>query len=305
MGSVWFVSHPFLSRASARVRRSLGLEGLPKRVDEIEERLAQVEAQSASIRSVYLGENTALVHTRWGSMLFVDTRDSVVAPCLLLHGLWETTVTEWFETNLGPGDAFVDVGANIGYFSLLAAKLVGGAGRVVSVEAHPHLAELLRRNVIVNDVRNTTTWHRAAWSEETTLKFHLRVNFASNSSVGSLGASGLSDHYDAEEIVEVPAVPLDLLLADMGRVDVMKIDVEGAEVRALRGLRRTLEANPHMRIVFEWSPGQIRMVGDDPGELLDVLGSRGFKFHLIEEDLAEVSRSRLEDLHYGNVVAHR
>jgi FkbM family methyltransferase len=224
---------------------------------------------------------------------------------LLLHGLWETTVTEWFQENLRPGDAFVDVGANIGYFSLLAAKLVGESGKVVSVEAHPHLAELLRRNVILNDVRNTTTWHRAAWSEATNLKFHLRANFASNSSAGSLGESGLSDHHDTEAIVEVPAAPLDSLLADLPHVDLMKIDVEGAEVRAFRGLRRILDANSEIRIVFEWSPGQIRMVGDDPHDLLEILDQSGFRLHLLEEDLAEVSPSSLMDLHYGNVVAHR
>ncbi|HXW35094.1 MAG TPA: FkbM family methyltransferase [Acidimicrobiales bacterium] len=290
--------HSLLSRAAARVRRSLGVDGLAQRLDTL-------EAYAGSNRSVYLGDHTALAYTRWGSMLFVDTRDSVLAPCLLLHGVWETTVTGWLQSVLRPGQVFVDVGANIGYFSLLGSKLVGGDGRVVSVEAHPRLAELLRRNVILNDLRNVVTWQRAAWSEESTLKFHLRANFASNSSVGSLGSSGLSDHYDSEEIVEVQGTTLDELLRDVPRVDVIKVDVEGAEVRSFAGLQRTLESNPQITIMFEWSPGQIRMVGDEPEVLLETLAGLGFGFQLLDDELTSIARSELLDLHYGNVVATR
>src|ERR1700722_361196 len=142
--------HPYLSRAAARLRRSLGLEDLARRLDDIEARLSAIGTDRYPNGPVYLGDHTALVATRWGAKMLVDTRDAMVTPWLVLDGLWESHATGWLQQALGPGQVFVDVGANVGYFTLLAGSLVGPTGTVVAVEAHPRLAELLRRNVIIN-----------------------------------------------------------------------------------------------------------------------------------------------------------
>jgi FkbM family methyltransferase len=298
--------HPYLSRAAARLRRSLGLEDLTRRLEAIEGRLAGISVDRYPNGPVYFGDHTALVATRWGAKMLVDTRDAMVAPWLVLDGLWESHVTAWLQDTLKPGQVFVDVGANIGYFTLLGATLVGSEGRCVGIEAHPRLAELLQRNVIINGLHGyVTTWQRAAWSESTELKLHMRHNFASNSSVGSIGSDALRRLGDSEEIVEVEAVRLDDLLADLPRVDVMKVDVEGAEVHVFNGLTRILAANPAITIIFEWSPAQIVDVGDDPSALLRLLTSQGFGFRLMENGLAPIDAAGLIDLPYGNVVATR
>jgi FkbM family methyltransferase len=246
------------------------------------------------------------VATRFGAKMLVDTRDAMVAPWLVLDGLWESHVTDWLQRTLQPGQVFVDVGANIGYFTVLGAILVGEAGRCVAVEAHPRLAELLQRNVIINGVHGrVSTWQRAAWSETTDVKLHLRKNFASNSSVGSIGPDALARLGDTEDIVEVRAVVLDDLLADVAHIDVIKVDVEGAEVHVFTGLARTLEANPGITVMFEWSPAQIADVGDAPAALIDLLAAHGFGFRLLEDQLAAIDRAGLLALPYGNVVATR
>jgi FkbM family methyltransferase len=194
----------------------------------------------------------------------------------------------------------------VGYFTLLGGQLVGSGGHVVSVEAHPLLADLLRRNVIINGMQGyVTTWHRAAWSEATNLKFHLRTRYSANSSVGSVEVDQLAYLRDEEEVVEVEAVKLDDLLATISRVDVVKVDVEGAEVRVLAGLERTLGRNPAVTIMLEWSPSQVEAVGDTPSEIIDLLAGHGFEFQLIEDDLNPIDRRRLLELPYGNVVATR
>ncbi|HTT87010.1 MAG TPA: FkbM family methyltransferase [Acidimicrobiales bacterium] len=299
--------HRLLARAAARVRRSLGHDELVRRLEAVETRLA---AMGPEVRypygPVYLGDHTVLVATRWGGKLLADTRDAMVSPWLVLDGLWEAHVTDWMQRTLRPGQVFVDVGANVGYFTVLAGLRVGRSGRVVAVEAHPRLAELLHRNVVINGLHgHTTVWGCAAWSERTELKFHLRENFASNSSVGSAGADALAALGDTEELLEVAAAPLDELLADVGHVDVLKVDVEGAEVHVFAGLARTLAANPALTVLFEWSPAQVVAVGDDPAALLDLLLESGFAFRLLEEDLRSVDRARLLELPYGNVVATR
>jgi hypothetical protein len=99
-----------------------------------------------------------------------------------------------------------------------------------------------------------------------------------NSSLGSLGVEQLAAHADAEETVKVPAARLDDLLADIPRIDFLKVDVEGAEMQVFAGLIRTLEINPHIALMFEWSPGQMAMLGDDPQGLLDLLSDQRFRF---------------------------
>ena len=186
-------------RAAARLRRSAGVDQMQARLDGIEHRLVAVEASRYPAGPVYLGDNQALVATRWGAKLVVDTRDSLLAPWLLLDGLWEAHVTGWLHQALGPGDVFVDVGANIGYYTVLGGRLVGKDGRVVAVEAHPGLAQLLRRNVVINGFQERATiWERAAWSSHTTLDFHLRAHYSANSSVGSAGEGAMSELADRE-----------------------------------------------------------------------------------------------------------
>jgi FkbM family methyltransferase len=301
-GSVSGIGRRLAQKAAARVRRSLGVEDLSARLAALERRPTDGYPRGP----VYFGDHTALVPTRWGAKMLVHTQDAAISPWLALDGLWEAHVTAWLQRTLQPGQVFVDVGANVGYFTLLAAQLVGPQGRVIAVEAHPRLAEILHRNVVINGVYgHVTTWQRAAWSTHADLKFHTRVNFAGNSSAGSVGDEALTRLGDTEEIIEVQAVPLDDLLADLSRVDVLKVDIEGAEVHAFTGLARTLAANPDVVVMFEWAPAQIQSVGDRPEALVDLLEGYGFRFQLLEDGLQPVSRDGLLGLPYGNVVATR
>ena len=281
------------------------LAGLDSRLAGLESRLGDLAAGSYPRGPLYFGDHTALVATRWGAKMLVDTRDAAIAPWLVLDGMWEPHVTSWMQSTLRPGQVFVDVGANVGYFTLLGASLVGPGGRVVAVEAHPTLAEVLQRNVVINGYYGYVVTHnKAAWSETTQLEFHIRANFAGNSSVGHIDDEGLRRLGDTEEAVQVQAVVLDDLLADLPRVDMMKIDVEGAEVHAFQGLTRTIEANPGIIIMFEWARAQIESVGDTPQALADLVEGMGFKFRLLETG-EPIEKEALLALPYGNVVAER
>jgi FkbM family methyltransferase len=294
-----------LSRVAARVRRTLGIDDLSARLNAVESRLSVPQADGYPRGPVYFGDHTALVATRWGAKMLVETRDAAISPWLALDGLWEADVTRWMQETIKPGDVFVDVGANVGYFTLLGGQLVGRGGLVVAVEAHPRLAELLHRNVVINGLYGyVTTWQKAAWSSATELKFHSRLNFAGNSSAGSVGEVALGVLGDSEEVIEVAAVPLDDLLGHLPRVDVLKMDVEGAEVHAFVGLSRTLSDNHGIQIMFEWAPAQIESVGNRPEELLDLLEGHGFSFRLVD-GRATASRAGLLDLSYANVIASR
>ena len=111
-------------------------------------------------RAVYCGDHTALATAKWGDLIYVDTRDLSLAPHIMMFGDWEPWVTNCMADILqhNKGCTFYDVGANFGWFSLLAARL--GAARVFAFEPNPRLAELFLKTMSVNAKRDPSPWRR-------------------------------------------------------------------------------------------------------------------------------------------------
>jgi FkbM family methyltransferase len=171
-------------------------------------------------------------HTADGLRMRGHTAD-LIQRFVYYFGQWEPVISDWFRTHLRPGDVMVDVGANVGWYTLLAAKLVGPAGRVIAVEASPTIAAALRANVALNPaVADRVTVHTcAAGAREGSVSLFL--NGPENSGKSSIhGEPGMVREAD------VPMKPLAALLADvdLGRVRAIKIDVEGAEAEVVAGL---------------------------------------------------------------------
>lgn len=152
------------------------------------------------------------------------------------EGAGEPAVQEALQRHLRPGMTFYDIGANIGFFSLLAARMVGKEGRVVAFEADPEIAGRLRENV----ARNGMSWIRveelAVWSKGTTVAF-ARTDPAASPDRGL----GHIVEASAKGDMEVRAVPLDEYIAGQTAPDFLKCDVEGAEVEVFRGAQRLLQ----------------------------------------------------------------
>jgi FkbM family methyltransferase len=131
--------------------------------------------------------------------------------------------------NLKLGDVFVDVGANVGYYTILASKRVGANGKVFAVEPVPQTVKVLKFNIKLNGLRNVNVVDKAAWNSYCKLK--MRVAF------GEFG--GASFFRNGVEI-DVDAIPLDDVLEDVPKIKLIKIDVEGAEYEVLQGLKQSL-----------------------------------------------------------------
>jgi FkbM family methyltransferase len=244
---------------------------------------------------IYLGDHKALMRTVWGQIMILDTRDALLAPHLLLDGFWEAWMTKAFRNVVHEGMTVVDVGANIGYYTLMAASLVGDKGRVYSFEPHPEVFGMLTRNVHVNYFfYNVTLVQQAVLHERGKIDFFLRRDYPGNSSVGEVPSSHLDYLLDGQEKISVDAISLDEYFgADMPRIDVIKMDVEGAEPSALQGMKNLLAANPAIIMLAEWSPSQMRTAGNDPEAFLADISSMGFPLRKIEEGLVAVTPSDL------------
>jgi FkbM family methyltransferase len=167
----------------------------------------------------------------------------------------EGEVDEAIRGVLQPGDVFVDVGANVGYYSIVASSLVGHEGAVVAVEPMPSTCRVLKMNCDLNHSTNVRLVPNAVSESEGMAPLY----FCGYHGMASLEAS-------KGTIIEVPTTTLDAICASYTHIKLVKIDAEGAEYRILSGASATMKKTDH--IVVE--------CGSDRDRILDLLGRSGF-----------------------------
>ncbi|MFI0940938.1 FkbM family methyltransferase [Streptomyces sp. NPDC021020] len=223
--------------------------------------------------------------TAVGASFAVDTQD-LIQRYLYLFGVWEPRMTQWLRNRLGPGDTFVDVGANIGYFSVLASQLVGPQGRVVAIEASRDFTDQLELNARINSCGNIRVVQTAVSDKRQTLTFILAssANMGANSIVPWDGP--------VESRFDIEAYPLpDVLNADeIAKARVIKVDVEGAEGSVVRGMAPLLERlRPDAEITVEVTPDRMAQLGDSVEELLATMREHGFHVYRLANEYAAAS----------------
>ena len=197
--------------------------------------------------------------------LFAHRDDEVITANLIRWGVWEARETEFLRTLLREGDTFVDVGANIGYFSVLAAGCIGSRGYLIAFEPEPRNLELLRMNLARHLVGpNATVFPVAAYSHA--CQMALATNEANR-----------GDHFLAPPAttgLQVRCVRLDDVLPRS--VDVIKIDTQGFDHDVLAGLSQTIAANPALVVLTELSLTKLADRRIDVDEVLAGYVARGF-----------------------------
>jgi FkbM family methyltransferase len=249
------------------------------------------------------------VVTAEGLRFHLDPNDAVITGAILRDGTWEKAETETIRRLLAPGDTFIDVGANVGWYTAIASRSVGPRGRVIAFEPAPGSLAYLRRTVAENGCRNVTIEPKALSDKPGTLDLHIGVENKGHNSIIASGATG--------ETVAVEAVTLDDYLGDVpGGIRLIKIDTEGAEGFILRGMRETFRKNPHMAILMEYHPRLIRSLGFDPPSLIRDLYGLGYKFAAIEansgreipvvdEDLDRLTAALEKETSFVNLLGTR
>lgn len=215
------------------------------------------------------------LETDVGPLLLPDG-DRVMLPLIGRDGFWEQEESEQLRALLRPGMAFVDIGAHVGYMSLLCSQAVGPTGWGVAVEPSPANLRLLRANLAANQAANVAVLPVAAWHSHGTVPLSLsEFNTGDNRAFVVPGT----------EVLEVRAVALDDLLPAGARVDVVKVDAQGTDHLAIRGMERTLRASRSVLVVEFWPPGIIEL-GEDPLDVLAYYRNLGFELRVVGDDHA-------------------
>ena len=217
---------------------------------------------------------------------------------LYIHGEYEPEISSLFEELVVPGWNIIDIGANIGFFSILGAKLVGDRGRVVSFEASPYVFRTLKRNIDLNSPSNIDAFNLAVLDKPGRIQFHLSKRH--NQGLSSL--RNLGD--ETEQVVETEGISIDSMLTALPKISLVKIDVEGAEVKVILGAIRMLRRDrPYL--ILEWADSLLVETGNSSGELFDILSRERYSLFSVNSGLVKISACDIESLKgtQANVLA--
>ena len=223
--------------------------------------------------------------TVFGSRLRVDVRD-FLGRYIYYFGIWEPNLTRWIRERLHSGDTFVDIGANIGYYSVLAAQL---ANKVVAIEAGPRAFAILETNLAANHAANVRPINVAVWDREESLTMFDGPDTAACTGTvmpGWAGKWGLTGR------CEVRATPLSNVLEaeEIRTARLIKIDVEGAEWHVLSGMSSVFEnGREDLEVIVEVSHGMLEAEGRTCADLLAFFENRDFFPYRIDNDYSIAS----------------
>lgn len=210
----------------------------------------------------------------YGLRMEIIPRD-IIGRSLYIYGMWEISGARFVQTLLRPGMTFLDIGANTGYYSLLASRLVGIAGAVHSFEPADAIRARLARNVAINRLTNVQVHPEAVTNTSGKTRFYVGTS-ADNHGISSI----LPDPRRKESAELVPTICLDefRLRLPERRIDLMKIDVEGAEPAVLEGAKSLLSEPGAPALLFE---------SYDVVEVAGMLEALGFTVRRLRYSLSE------------------
>jgi FkbM family methyltransferase len=270
-----------------------------------------------------LSPGEVLVEAAWGGFMVVPGFNIDVAIGVARDGVHEAWTTRLVQELLRPGDIYLNAGANFGYFACLGGRLVGPAGRVIGIEPNPHIVPFLMKSLYWNGtIGNTEVFVRAVSDQaDQPMPFHFDPQYLGGGAALELSRAqtdGKDEAVGIEGALWSAATLPRLLDADgrwvkglglmmpftaqtttidaiagklnLPRLDLLHLDIEGAEPLALRGAEATIAASPRLRLITEWSAGHYAHGSPALRAAFDrawaFLSGQGYRVRLLEPRLA-------------------
>ena len=245
----------------------------------------------------------------WGGKIHVHNDDTGSLSTLSISGVFGPRDTQTVKDNVFSGNIVVDLGANIGYFTCLLAKIVGEGGKVFAFEPDPRNLKLLRRNIQENDYKNVIIADKAVSDVNGSCTLY--------SSQKKFGANRIFESKKNQTRDFIPIKSETICLDDyfekqnlLKKIDFIKIDVEGSEFRAFNGMKKILELNNNLKIFTEIAPSLLEDAGSSGKQVLDFLQEHKFINFFISDNrkntLSKITKNelliQLEQLHIINIL---
>ncbi|MBA2527101.1 MAG: FkbM family methyltransferase [Pyrinomonadaceae bacterium] len=212
-----------------------------------------------------------------GHKMFLDPRDHLN---LFSNGIYEPFETEIVKTEIRKGDIVLDIGANIGYYTLIFANLVGPEGKVFAFEPDARNFALLEKNVEANGYHNVILVNKAVSNKNGKIRLYLSDD---------IGDHRTYDPGDGRKFGEIEAIRLDdYFMQGSSRVNFIKMDIQGAEWDAIQGMNLLLQKNKDLKVITEFSPKLLRISGIRPEDYLRLLINHDLKLYHADERVQKI-----------------
>ncbi len=219
-----------------------------------------------------------------GHKIFLDSIDSLR---LSTGGEHEFFELEIMKKEIKEGDVVFDIGANIGYYTLMFAKLVGPKGKVYAFEPDPTNFSLLEKNVKINNYKNVILINKAVGNKTGKIKLYL--------SEENHGMHRVYESKYCKRAVDIDIIKLDDLFNKGIKLNFIKMDIEGAEIDAIKGMSKLLNKNKP-KMLTEFAPVSINEFGPNPKEYLELLKKVGFKILNINGKTKKIEELSMDQL---------
>jgi FkbM family methyltransferase len=233
---------------------------------------------------VYLGDYKALIRTMFAHKMYLDTRDIIISPHLLLDGYWEPWITNVLLGELKSGMNIIEIGSNVGYYSLIISSKIGHTGRLFAFEANPDIYQILRDNIQINGFCNRVTLeNRAVIDKAEKIAFEKVTEYSTTSRV--VEYSKVNQYSEELKIIKVDATSLDQYFNNKDiKIELIKMDAEGSEPHIFEGMKNLIINNADITIICEFNPVLISAASVDPRKFLEKIQSYGFILKYIDFD---------------------
>ncbi len=285
-------------------------------INKVEEKksIVRTEIENALQNSsrrpmVYLGDFNALTENIFGHTIILDTRDISLTPHLLSKGFWEIWITQVFLETIEDNMNVLEIGANVGYYTLLAASKVGSDNQIFAFEADSATYELLSKNIEINGFKNKVTLiNKAVFSESKRVKFSSFKKHHGSNSLIQFSESSIEGFREEVKISEIDSISLDdYFEMNVPKIGLIKIDAEGSEPHIFRGMIKLLHENSHVKIICEFAQILISELGEDPEKFLDDLVKQGFCLSIIDPvmGIVEVTKQKLLEIEHCELFLYK
>ena len=208
-----------------------------------------------------------------GRKMFTQNNDGLA---LSIFKIYEPNQTEIVKKYVHEGDIVIDIGAHVGYYTLLMAQLVGENGKVYSFEPDPVNFQLLKKSVEINGFENVVLIQKAVSNITDKVKLFLGDD---DSAINRIYDAKLGD---AKESIDVNSVTIDEYFKENDElINFIKLDSEGSEVKIINGMKQFLSRNKKLVMMTEFFPFLIKKSGDEPNQYLKSLEKSGFSLYNI------------------------
>lgn len=214
------------------------------------------------------------IRTRYGFKFHADLADWL-GQYVYLNGVYEPPTASLFVELIKPGTTVLDVGANAGFFTLLSSAITGKEGKVYAFEPVPTVKQRLMSNIALNDFDNIKVVPKAASERAAMVTIY-------EGPEGHKGISSLRPLESASQSLTVEAIAIDDLAHEIGTVDFIKIDVEGAELLALRGMQKVVDRDRPFMII-EFTDSYLRSFGHTAKQMAEWLQEYGYHLYRVED----------------------